>query len=105
VQHLELTSPVSIETWQAVLRGADSATIFQSYAQTFQGPQQFGVTTELRQIIDDFGDGSLGAVFSIRRGMIEAVWIDPLHNYIATVFSKATGDDEDVVLINSLMNR
>lgn len=105
MQHLELTSPVTLETWQAVLRGTDSATIFQDHARTFQGSHQFNITIKLRQIIDDFGAQSLTAIFSVRHGMVEGVWIDPLHNYIATVFSKATGDDDDVVLINSLMNR
>ena len=105
MQHLELTSPVPLETWQAVLRGTDSATIFQAYAQTFQGSRQFNITIELQRIIDAFRDQSLTAIYSVRHGMIEGVWIDPLHNYIATVFSKATGNDDDAVLINSLMNR
>jgi hypothetical protein len=37
--------------------------------------------------------------------MIERVWIDALHNYIAFVFSKTNGEDDDGVLINSLMNQ
>ncbi len=105
MRHLLLTSPVTLETWQSVLRGTDSATIFQDYAQTFQGSRQFNITIELQRIIDDFGIQSLTAIYSVRHGMVEGVWIDPLHNYIATVFSKATGDDDDVVLINSFMNR
>jgi hypothetical protein len=102
MQHLELTSPVGLEAWQEVLRGADSATVFQDHARTFHGPRHFNITNELKQLIDDFGAQSLTAIFSVRNGMVEGVWIDPLHNYIATVFSKATGDDEDAVLINSL---
>jgi hypothetical protein len=105
MQHLELTSPVLLEAWQAVLRGVDSATLFQTYAQTFQGSRQFSITTELQQLIDDFGAESATAIYAVRHGMVEGVWIDHLHNYIATVFSKVSGDDEDAVLINSLMNR
>ena len=105
MHHLELTSPVTFESWQAVLSGVDSGTVFQDHAETFQGPKRFNITPELKQIVDDFGAKSLTAIFSVRHGVVEAVWIDPLHNYFATAFSKATGDDEDAVLINSLMNR
>jgi len=103
--HLQLASPVALEAWQEVPRGTNSATIFQNHARTFHGLHQFNITIELKQIIDDFGAQIPTAIFWVRNGMGEGVWIDPLHNYIAAVYSKATGDDEDVVMINLLVNR
>jgi hypothetical protein len=38
-------------------------------------------------------------------GLVEGVWFDPFHNYTATVFSKATGDDDDFVMINSFSGK
>ena len=105
MQHLELTSTVSLKTWQSALQGTDATFVFQDHAQTFQTSRTFGISTELKKVVDDFGGQSEAAIFAIRYGMIEGVWVDPLHNYIAIVFSKAKGDDEDVVLINSLMNK
>jgi hypothetical protein len=34
--------------------------------------------------------------------MVEGAWIDERHNYIAIVFTKASGDPEDCVLIQSI---
>jgi hypothetical protein len=43
------------------------------------------------------------ATFAVRSGLVEGAWLASYHNYIATVFSKAAGDDDDdFVLINSI---
>ncbi|MGO9267792.1 MAG: hypothetical protein ACLQBA_23375 [Candidatus Binataceae bacterium] len=79
----------------------DSAPEFHDYAFAFLGPQPLNITDELKQILDDFGSQRFTAVFAVRHGMVEAVWFDLFHNYLAIVFSKATGDDDDFVMINS----
>jgi hypothetical protein len=74
--------------------------LMEHYARTFKGSVQ--ITDELKNIVDDFGVTSHEAIFAVRNDTIEGVWFDPLHNYIATVFTKASGDAEDCVLINSI---
>jgi len=100
VQHVRSERPISSEMWVDILRGVDSETTFHDHTTTFQTPVV--VPDRLQKIIDDFGDHILTATFAIRNGLVEGVWIDPHHNYIATVFSKATGDDDDFVMINSI---
>ena len=56
------------------------------------------VGAAVRELHDQCRD----AVYAVRNGMIEAVWLDPFHNYMAIVFTKASGDDEDFVLIGSI---
>jgi hypothetical protein len=82
------------------MRRVDSDTSFYDHTTAFQHPVL--VPDRLQEILDDFGDQILTATFAIRNGLVEGVWIDPHHNYIATVFSKATGDDDDFVMINSI---
>jgi hypothetical protein len=102
MQHVQLDSPFSLEDWQKGLYAVDSATTFHTHADTFQGPQKLDITPELKQILDDFGSQSLKGNFAVRHGMVEGVWLDEFHNYIATAFSKATGDEDDFVMINSI---
>jgi len=101
MQHTQLERPVSLELWQEVLSEMDSATGFHDHAFAFEGPQPLNITAELKEILEDFGPQRFTAVFAVRHGMVEAVWFDPVHNYLAIVFSKATGDEDDFVMINS----
>ncbi len=82
------------------MRRVDSDTTFHDYAAAFQHPVR--VPDRLQEILNDFGDQIWTATFAVRNGLLEGVWIDPHHNYIATVFSKASGDDDDFVMINSI---
>ncbi len=82
------------------MRRVDSDTTFHDHPTAFQHPVR--VPDELQQILDDFGDQTLTATFAVRHGVVEGVWIDPHHNYFATMFSKATGDEDDFVMINSI---
>lgn len=102
MQHLKLTKPFSREEWQSFLSAADPATSFHDYTFAFGGACRFHIAAELRQIVDDFGPQSHGAIYAIRKGMIESVWIDDYHHYIAIVFSKVSGDPEDAVLVQSI---
>jgi hypothetical protein len=102
MQHLKLTKPFSRKEWQSFLSAADPATSFQDYTSAFGGACRFNITAELRQIVDDFGPQSHRARYAIRNGMIESVWIDDYHHYLAIVFSKASGDPEDTVLVQSV---
>lgn len=105
MQHLKLTKPYSCMEWQSFLSAVDPATSFHDYTFAFGGAFRFKVTVELQQIVDDFGPQSHGATYAIRNGMIESVWIDDYHHYIAIVFSKASGDPEDAVLVQSVSAR
>jgi len=99
-QHVRSEKPIPSEVWIDFMRHLDSDTTFHDHAAAFQHPVR--VPDRLREIIDDFGDQARTAIFAIRNGLVEGVWIDPHHNYMATVFSKATGDDDDFVMINSI---
>jgi hypothetical protein len=101
MQHTQLERPVSLETWKTFLSEVDSATVFHDHASAFEGSQPLNITDELKQILDDFGPQQFTAVFAVGHGMVESVWFDPFHHYFAIVFSKATGDDDDFVMINS----
>jgi hypothetical protein len=98
-QHLQLKNPVTLECWQGWLREADSATTFHDYPRTFRGSVE--ITNELQQLLNDFGEQTRKGIFAVRHGIVEGVWLDPYHNYVAIAFRKASGDPEDCVLINS----
>ena len=99
---LTLENPVTLEEWQQILSAVDSATTFHDHATTFKGSQAVRIPDDLQKILDQFGREVQTATFAVRHGLIEGAWLDPFHNYIETVFSKATGDDDDFVMINSI---
>lgn len=99
-QHVRSEKPIPLEVWVDIMRRVDSDTTFHDYTTAFQHPVL--VPDRLQEILDDFGEQILTATFAIRNGLVEGVWIDPHDNYIATVFSKTTGDDDDFVMINSI---
>ena len=105
MQHVRVENPISSEKWQKFMLGVEPEITFHNHVSAFQGPQRVNIADKLKQILDDFGAQGLTAVFAVRHGMVEGLWIDPNHNYLATVFSKATGDDDDFVMINSLSGR
>jgi hypothetical protein len=86
-----------------MLHNVDPDTTFHDHVTAFQSPVE--IPDKLQTIFDDFGAQTLAASFAVRRGIVEGVWIDPHHNYIATVFRKAAGDDDDFVMINSISRR
>lgn len=102
MQHLELRHPLALDTWRNTLLGADSGTSFHTHDSALKAAHGFGITPEFKRIIDDFGEQARAGIYAVRKRMIEAVWIDPFHNYMAVVFTKAGGDPEDVVLTLSL---
>ena len=99
---MTLQNPVSLEGWQQILIAVDSATTFHDHVSTFQGSQPVRITAELTKILEHFLTDVQTAIFAVRNRIVEGVWIDPFHNYIATIFSEATGDDDDFVMINSV---
>ena len=97
---IQLDRPLELDDWQAMLRAMDGdATTFHAHATAFAGN---GITDELQCVLAHFGDHCATAVYAVRNGTIEAVWIDARHNYVAIVFTKASGDPEDCVLIQSI---
>ena len=105
MQHTELRAPVALSEWQAFLRAADRQVAFQDFRTLFEGPTAFTITDELNQIVEDFGPTSRDAVYAVLDEEIYAVWIDPYHNYLAIVCTKASGDPEDATLIMSYGRR
>ena len=99
---VKLESPVSLEIWQQILSAVDSATTFHDHATTFKGSQAARIPDDLQKILDQFGKEVQTATFAVRHSLVEGAWLDPFHNYITTVFSKATSDDDDFVMINSI---
>jgi hypothetical protein len=99
-KHTETERPITPECWQSWLRDVDATTTFHEYASAFRGSLKISI--ELQQLLDDFGQQTQEAVFAVRRGVVEGVWLDLYHNYLAVVFTKASGDPADCVLINSL---
>jgi hypothetical protein len=100
--HVTLTKPVSLETWQTVLQGVDPDTTFHDYPTVFDGPQPCAIAARLKEILDEFGMQGATAVFAVRGQDITGFWVDSLHNYVAIAFKKATGDEFDGVLVNSV---
>jgi hypothetical protein len=102
MQHVQIDSPLSLEDWQSFVHDWDFATAFRDYGFAFQEAQPLTITDELKQILDDFGAQGRNAVFAVRHGTVEGFWLDPLHNYVAIVCTKASGDPEDCVLTMSI---
>ncbi len=97
---VELDRPLDLADWQAMFRAMDGdATTFHAHATAFAGHD---ITEELQRVLAHFGDRCARAVYAVRNGMVEGAWIDEWHNYIAIVFTKASGDPEDCVLIQSI---
>jgi hypothetical protein len=101
--HVRSEKPISLEEWQEFLRHVDPETTFHDHERTFHSPLE--IPDRLQTIINDFGVQALAATFAVRHGVLEGVWINPHHNYIATVFRKSAGDEDDFVMINSLTRR
>lgn len=97
MQHTELQTPVELAEWQAFLMGADPPVTFQDYRTLYEGPTRFTITDELNQIVDDFRPASCDAVYAVLGEEIYAVWIDPLHNYLAVRFT----EDEALIICYS----
>jgi hypothetical protein len=102
MQHVQLDTPLSLEDWQSFVHAWESATEFHDYEFAFEGIAPLTITDELKQILEDFGARGRQAVFAVRYATIEAFWLDPLHNYVAIVCTKASGDAEDCVLTMSI---
>jgi hypothetical protein len=97
---IQLDRPLELADWQAMFRAMDGdATTFHAHATAFAGND---ITEELQCVLAHFGDRCARAVYAVRNGTIEAVWIDAHHNYVAIVCTKASGDPEDCVLIQSI---
>jgi hypothetical protein len=96
-QHVQRSTPLSLDIWMDMMMSTLGAT-----ATFHRGRPPLHITEELSRLLDDFGDQCRDAVYAVGNGMIEAVWLDPFHNYTAIVFTKASGDDEDCVLIGSI---
>jgi len=96
-RHVQRSTPLGLENWIDIMTSTLGAT-----ATFYRGRPALLITDELSRLLDDFGDQCRDAVYAVRNGMIEAVWLDPFHNYMAIVFTKASGDHEDCVLIGSI---
>jgi hypothetical protein len=98
-KHVQRSTPLGLDIWIDMMMSTlgDTATFH-------RGRPALHITDELSRLLDDFGDQcrDADAVYAVSNGMIEAVWLDPFHNYTAIVFTKASGDDEDCVLIGSI---
>ncbi len=84
--------PISLEEWREFVRSVDPDTTFHGNATASQSPVE--IPARLQAIFEDFGAQVLAATFAVRHGVVEGAWIDPQHNYIATVFRKSAGDDD-----------
>jgi hypothetical protein len=102
-QHVRSDGPVSLEDWQCMLTNVDPDTTFHDHATVIESLVE--TPDKLQATLNDFGTRVLAASFAIRHGVVEGAWIDLHHNYIVFIFSKATGDEEDFVMINSFTRR
>jgi len=105
VPHLKLKNPVALQQWWDILYRTDAiATTLCGHAAAFSRPGSHQISKELKSLLDDFGEQTLSATFAVRKGVVEGVWFDPFHNYVAFSLSKANGDPEDCTLITSISN-
>jgi hypothetical protein len=75
---------------------------FSDYHAVFETAQPCTIAARLKEILDEFGQQGHAAVFSVWRHDVAGFWVDPLHNYLGIHFSKASGDEFDGVLVNSI---
>jgi hypothetical protein len=103
MRHVRSEGPVSLEQWQRTLHNVDPDTVFHDHATVLESLVE--TPGKLQAILNDFRAQALAATFAVRHGIVEGAWIDPHHNYIVTLFRKATGDDDDFDMINSITSR
>lgn len=98
---VRLEHPLDLEAWKKLLHTiGDGDTSFHDHATAFDG--RAAITDELSSLLLKFSDEQrASAVFAIRHAVIEGVWLDTRHNYFAIIFTEASGDPGDFVLINS----
>jgi hypothetical protein len=100
--HVTLPKPFALEIWQEVLQKVDPDTTFHDYRTVFEGPRPHAIAARMKEILEEFGIDGQKAVFSVRGDDVTGFWVDPFHNYVATVFSRAKGDEFDDVMVNSI---
>jgi hypothetical protein len=93
---------ITLNSWLEFMRDLDAATTFHDYRSAFEGARPFAITRELKEVLDQFSAQSRTATFAVRKGRVEAFWLDEFHNHMAVVHSKASGDPCDAVAILSL---
>jgi hypothetical protein len=98
----KLQKRITLSSWEEFMRDLDGTTTFHDYHSAFEGSQPFAITRELMKVLDQFGGQSRTAVFAVRKGRVDAFWLDDFHNHLAVVHSKASGDPFDGVAILSL---
>jgi hypothetical protein len=82
---------ISLQEWREFVDNVALDTTIHDHGTAFQPHVKF--PDKLRTILENFGAQTLAGWFAVRR---------PRHNYIATVFRKSAGDEDDCVMINSL---
>src|SRR5215469_12850384 len=92
VSHSKPQKCISLNSWLEFMRDLDAATTFHDYRSAFESAHPFAITRELKEVLDQFSTQSRTATFAMRKGRVEAFWLDESHNYLAVVHSKASGD-------------
>ena len=94
--------PTTRETWQEIMGSVFPGCTFLDFATAFAGPEKPTMAPRLQEILAEFPDQERGGSFCKHEDAIVGFWLDPLHNYSAIRFSKASGDDFDGFLVNSI---
>jgi hypothetical protein len=93
---------VAIENWQDFMAGVFPGCTFRNFAGAFEGTETRQIAPRLQEILSEFGEQRRTAVFAVHEDAIVGLWVDPHHNYVAIKFSKASGDEFDGFMVNSL---
>jgi hypothetical protein len=93
---------VAVEAWQDFMLAVYHGSTFHDYQATFASAQARPIAPRLEEILSKFGEYGHAAVFAVHQDAIVGFWADPHHNYMAIKFSKASGDEFDGFLVNSL---
>ena len=99
---VRVEKPLAREAWEDMMRSVFAGCVFLDSATVFAGPEKPNMAPRLQEILAEFSDQGRGGSFARHEDAVVGFWLDPHHNYVAIRFSKASGDEFDGFLVNSI---
>lgn len=99
---VKVERPVTREAWQEMMSRVFPGCAFVDSATMYGEPGKATMAPRLREILAEFSDQGREGSFAKHEDAIVGFWLDPHHNYVAIRFSKASGDEFDGFLVNSI---
>lgn len=99
---VKVESFVTREAWQEMMCSVFPGCTFLDSATVFARLEKPTMAPRLEEILAEFSNQGRRGSFAEHEDAIVGFWLDPHHNYLAIRFSKASGDEFDGFMVNSI---